>query len=373
MSPNGTTLVNGSTTTTFAINSNSNPELRWEKKYTFDIGVDLALFDSRLRFTGDYYSSTTKDMLYTYSVPVPPFVYSTLLANIGEMSNNGIEFALGADVIRQKDFSLTVNANVAFQKNKVVSLSGTYKGSEFTTNKYIQIASVNAIGLTQYAGVTYLTEGQPIGVFFVPHADGLMDKEGKNLYNIQDLNEDGKVDLSDSGSGDRYMAGQSIPKAYAGASINMRYKQFDFQAQFNGAFGHKIYNGTALTYNNLQSFPNYNAAKGALEKNIYDIKISDYNLEKGDYVNIEYVTLGYNLPNNVLRSTKYIKGLRLALSVNNLATITGYTGLTPMINSANASQRADNYRGAGSQTLGVDDKLIYPISRTYSLSVAVKF
>jgi TonB-linked SusC/RagA family outer membrane protein len=373
MSPNGTTLVNGQTTTTFAINSNSNPELRWEKKYTFDVGVDLALFDSRLRFTGDYYASTTKDMLYTYSVPVPPFVFGTLLANIGEMTNNGIEFALSGDIIRSKDFSLTVNANVAFQKNKLVSLSGTYQGSEFTTSKYIQIASVNAIGLTQYAGVTYLTEGQPVGVFFVPRANGLIEKDGKNLYNIEDINQDGRVDLSDSGSGDRYMAGQSIPKTYVGGSINMRYKQFDFQAQLNGAFGHKIYNGTALTYNNLASFPNYNAAKGALEKNIYDIKISDYNLEKGDYVNIEYVTVGYNLPNNVLRSTKYIKGLRLAISVNNLATITGYSGLTPMINSANISQRADNYRGSGAQTLGVDDKLIYPISRTYSLTLGVKF
>lgn len=373
MTPNGTTLVNGQATTTFAINSNSNAELRWEKKYTFDIGVDLAMFDSRLRFTGDYYSSTTKDMLYTYTVPVPPFVFNRLLANIGEMSNNGVELALSGDIVRSKDFSLTVNANVAFQQNKLVSLSGTYQGSEFTTSKYIQIASINAIGLTQYAGVTYLTEGQPLGVFFIPHADGLMEKDGKNLYNIVDLNEDGRVDLSDSGSGDRYMAGQSIPKTYAGASINLRYKQFDFQTQLNGAFGHKIFNGTSLTYNNLASFPNYNAAKGALEKNIYDIKISDYYLEKGDYVNIEYITLGYNFSNNLLRATKYIKGLRLALSVNNLATFTGYSGLTPMINSANIAQRADNYRDSGSQTLGVDDKLVYPISRTYSLSLAVKF
>ncbi|MDH6306256.1 TonB-linked SusC/RagA family outer membrane protein [Parabacteroides sp. PF5-5] len=366
MDPNGTTLVDGSATTTFAIASNANPDLRWEKKYTFDVGLDLAMFDSRLRFTADYYASRTKDMLYEYTVPVPPFVYSTMLANLGEMSNNGFEFAISGDVIRKKDFGLTVGLNMSFQKNKLESLSGTYMGSEFTTSQYIQLAMVNASGLTQYSYVTYLTEGQPIGVFFVPKCNGLMDVNGKNVYDIVDLNEDGKVDLSNNG-GDRYIAGQAIPKAYLGASINLRYKDFELSTQLNGAFGHKIYNGTSLTFNNLSLFPTYNVLDGALEKNIYDIKISDYYLEKGDYVHIEYVTLAYNIPKKVF-NTKYLKELRLAFSVNNLATITSYSGLTPLINSMNSGSESSI-----SRTIGLDDKLIYPLSRTYSLSVGVKF
>jgi TonB-linked SusC/RagA family outer membrane protein len=370
MSPNGTTLVDGSATTTFAIASNANSELRWEKKYTFDAGVDLSMFNSRLRLTADYYASRTKDMLYRYTVPVPPFVYTTMLANLGEMSNNGFEFAINGDIVRSKDFSFSLGANVSIQKNKLVSLSGTYMGSEFTTSKYIQLASVNAIGLTQYAGVTYLTEGQPIGVFYIPHANGLMEREGKNLYDIADLDNNGSVDLSDNG--DRYVAGQAIPKVYLGSSLNLRYKNFDLATQLNGAFGHKIFNGTSLTFNNLSSFPNYNAMSGALEKNIYDIKISDYYLENGDYVNIEYITLGYNLPKSILR-TKYLGSLRLAFSVNNVATITGYSGLTPLINSSNMSSRSAGSRDDGAYTLGVDDKLIYPLSRVYSLSVGIKF
>jgi TonB-linked SusC/RagA family outer membrane protein len=282
MSPNGTTLVNGSATTTFAIASNSNPDLRWEKKYTFDAGIDLAMFNSRLRLTADYYASRTKDMLYTYSVPIPPFVYTTMLANLGEMTNNGFEFAVNGDIVRNKDFAFELGANVSIQKNKLESLSGTYMGAAFTTSQYIQLASVNATGLTQYAGVTYLTEGQPIGVFYIPHANGLMEKEeGKYLYDIADLDGNGSVDLSDNG--DRYIAGQSIPKVYLGTSVNLRYKNFDLAVQLNGAFGHKIFNGTSLTFNNLQSFPTYNVIDGALEKSIYDIKISDYYLEKGDY------------------------------------------------------------------------------------------
>ncbi len=366
MEPNGTTLVDGSPTTTFAVASNANPDLRWEKKYTLDVGMDLAMFDSRLRLTADYYASRTKDMLYNYTVPVPPFVYGEMLANLGEMTNNGFEFAISGDVIRKKDLSLTVGLNMSFQKNKLESLSGTYMGSEFTTSQYIQLAMVNASGLTQYSYVTYLTEGQPVGVFFVPKCNGLIEVDGKNMYDIADLNGDGKVDLSNTG-GDRYIAGQAIPKTYLGASINLRYKDFELSTQLNGAFGHKIYNGTSLTFNNLSLFPTYNVLDGALEKNIYDIKISDYYLEKGDYVHIEYVTLAYNLPKKIF-NTKYLKELRLAFSVNNLATITGYSGLTPLINSMNSGSESSI-----SRTIGLDDKLIYPLSRSYSLSVGVKF
>jgi TonB-linked SusC/RagA family outer membrane protein len=367
MAPNGTTLVDGSATTTFYIDSNPNPDLRWEKKYTFDVGVDLAMFQSRLRLTMDYYASTTKDMLYTYTVPVPPFVYTSMLANLGEMTNNGFEVAISGDIIKKKDFSLTVGTNLSFQKNKLKSLSGTYMGSEFTTSKYIQVSAVNAPSLTQYAGVTYLTEGQPLGVFYIPHCNGLVEKEdGKFVYDIADLDGDGKVDLSDSG--DRYIAGQALPKVYMGGFVNMRYKDFDLAVQLNGAFGHKIYNGTSLTFNNLSLYPTYNILDGALDKRIYDIKISDYYLENGNYVNIEYITLGYNIPVKKLKIEKYLKSLRLAFSVNNVATITGYSGMTPLINSANVASKS-----SVSGTLGVDDKLIYPLSRTYSLSLGVKF
>lgn len=366
MAPNGTTLVDGSATTTFYIDSNPNPDLRWEKKYTFDVGMDLSLFESRVRLTADYYASTTKDMLYKYTVPVPPFVYTSMLANLGEMRNNGFEIAVTGDIVKKKDFSFTLGTNLSFQKNKLVSLSGTYMGSEFTTSKYIQVSAVNASSLTQYAGVTYLTEGQPIGVFYIPYCNGLITKEdGKKVYDIADLDENGKIDLSDSG--DRYIAGQALPKVYMGAYVNLRYKNFDLSMQLNGAFGHKIYNGTSLTFNNLSLFPTYNVLDGALDKSIYDIKISDYYLEKGDYVNIEYITLGYNLPLDKLQ-LKWMKSLRVAFSVNNVATITGYSGMTPMINSANVGTQS-----SVSGTLGVDDKLIYPLSRTYSLSLGVKF
>ncbi len=140
-------------------------------------------------------------------------------------------------------------------------------------------------------------------------------------------------------------------------NAQLRYKQFNLSVQFNGAFGHKIYNATHLNYNNLNLFPSYNVLKTAPDLGIYDIVHTSYWLEKGDYVNIEYITLGYNIPTKVF---KVFSNARIALSCNNVATITGYSGLTPMINSA-------SFQG------GVDSRNIYPINRTYTIQLILSF
>ena len=167
--------------------------------------------------------------------------------------------------------------------------------------------------MTQNNGVTYLIEGQPIGVFYLPHFTGFNEK---GQYVIEDIDNNGTIDTGDSG--DRKVCGQAIPKWYLGWDFNFNYKNWDLTMQFNGAFGHKIYNGTSMTYSNMNNFPTYNVLKTAPSlndgKGIYDIQISDYWLEKGDYVNFEYITLGYTFHQKELK-TKYI---RLALSCNNV-------------------------------------------------------
>lgn len=370
MEPNGTTLVNGTSTSTFAVTSNDNPDLRWEVKHTFDVGLDLSMFNNRLNMTVDYYASRTKDLLYTYTVPVPPFTYTSLLANIGEMTNNGFEISLNGEIIKTKDFSFNAGANVSFQKNKLVSLHGTYKGQELTTSEHIAVANINAAGLTQNTGVTYLIENQPVGVFYLPHCTGINEN---GQYIIEDLDKNGTIDTGDSG--DRKVSGQAIPKAYMSCDFTLRYKNWDLTAQFNGAFGHKIYNGTSMTYSNMNNFPTYNVLANAPSlnggKGIYDIQISDYWLEKGDYVNFEYASLGYTFNEKQLKGTKFLKNLHLAFSVNNICTLTGYNGLTPMINSASLSRQSEGTTSYG--TLGVDDKRIYPLVRTFSFSASVKF
>ena len=145
-----------------------------------------------------------------------------------------------------------------------------------------------------------------------------------------------------------------------GSNFSFRYRNFDVSLQINGAFGHKIYNGTALSYMNMGSFPDYNVMKEAPEKRIKDQTATDYWLENGDYINFDYLTVGWNIPLGKFR--KYIRYLRLSASVNNLATITAYSGLTPMINISIVNN-----------TLGVDDKRNYPVSRSYSIGLNFQF
>ena len=355
---NGIVPVNSSPTVTLGMVRNNNPDLKWETKKTFNIGADIGLFANRLMLTAEYYYSETSDMLYAYEVPVPPFAFNTLLANIGSMSNRGFEFGLSVQPINKKDMELNINMNLSFQSNKLISLSGDYKGMSMTAANITAIGSLDGAG--QNGGdnnVVYQIVGQPLGVFYLPHCKGLVKNEnGTYSYDIEDIDHNGKVDLSDGG--DRYIAGQATPKVTLGSNISFRYKDFYIALQMNGAFGHKIFNGTGLAYTSMACFPDYNVLKNAPQKNITDQRVSDYWLEKGNYLNFEHLTIGYNIP---LKSM-VIRSLRVSCNISNLGTITGYKGLTPMINSYVVNS-----------TMGIDDKRNYPLYRTYSLGLSVQF
>ena len=275
------------------------------------------------------------------------------------MENQGVEIGAVVAAVQTKDWDLNIGAHLTWQSNKLLSLSGYYNGEYLTAPQYTPIASLNGAGL--HGGntdVVYQIPGQPLGVFYLPHCSGLVGSgEGDNAYAVEDLNGDGIVDISDGA--DRRVCGQATPKVLLGSNISVRYKQFDLTIQLNGAFGHKIYNGTALSYMNLGSLPYYNVMATATQKNINDLTVTDYWLENGDYVNIDYLTLGWSLP---CKPEWKLNTFRLSFSVNNLATITSYSGLTPIINSTVINS-----------TLGVDDKRSYPVSRTYSFSMQIQF
>lgn len=356
--PVGLISYNGTPTVTMGTLRNSNPDLRWETRSTFNIGTDFGLFNNRLLLTAEYYYSKTTDMLYEYDVPVPTFAFDKLLANIGSMSNSGFELGIGVVPISKKDMELNVNVNMAWQKNKLLSLNGKLNGRDMTASDITPIGSMNGAGFHGgYNDILYQIVGQPLGVFYLPHCKGIVDNgHGHNKYDIADLNNDNVIDLSDHG--DRYIAGQATPKMTLGSNISFRYKAFDISLQMNGAFGHKIFNGTTLSFLNMSNFPDYNVLAEAPARNIVDQNVTDYWLEKGDYLNFDYLTIGWNTP---VRN-KYISSLRVSFSINNLATITSYSGLTPIIN----SYVVDN-------TLGIDDKRTYPPYRTYSIGVSIKF
>lgn len=357
VSPNGFIPANNGNIVSFTTLKNINPDLKWEVSKTFNIGLDAQFLHQRLLFSVNYYNTKVTDMLYPYSVSSPPFTYTTLIANMGSMRNSGLEFSIGGTPLVTKDMELTINGNISFQRNKLLSLSGEYNGNYLEIAKYSTIAKLNGAGF--HGGnndVTYQIVGEPLGMFFLPKASGLAgDDTNGYTYRVVDIDDDKVVDTTN----DRYICGQAMPKMLIGSNISFRYHDFDISIQVNGAFGHKIFNGTSLAYMNVTSFPLYNLLAEAPKSNIKDQTVTDYWLENGDYVNIDYITLGWRVP---LHKNRFVESMRLSLTMNNVATITGYSGLTPMINSSNVNS-----------TLGLDDKYSYPLFHTYTIGLSLTF
>lgn len=357
VSPNGFIPANNGNIVSFTTLKNINPDLKWEVSKTFNIGLDAQFLHQRLLFSVNYYNTKVTDMLYPYSVSSPPFTYTTLIANMGSMRNSGLEFSIGGTPLVTKDMELTINGNISFQRNKLLSLSGEYNGNYLEIAKYSTIAKLNGAGF--HGGnndVTYQIVGEPLGMFFLPKASGLAgDDTNGYTYRVVDIDDDKVVDTTN----DRYICGQAMPKMLIGSNVSFRYHDFDISMQVNGAFGHKIFNGTSLAYMNVTSFPLYNLLAEAPKANIKDQTVTDYWLENGDYVNIDYITLGWRIP---LHKNRFVESMRLSLTMNNVATITGYSGLTPMINSSNVNS-----------TLGLDDKYSYPLFHTYTIGLSLTF
>jgi outer membrane receptor protein involved in Fe transport len=148
---------------------NANPDLKWETRSTFNIGADFGLLNNRIVMTAEYYYSKTRDMLYLYDVPVPPYTYDKLLANIGSMSNSGFEIGMGITPILKKDMELNINVNLSWQKNKLLSLSGDYNGTYMSAANITNIGTLNGAGF--HGGnnnIVYQIVGQSLGVFYLP-------------------------------------------------------------------------------------------------------------------------------------------------------------------------------------------------------------
>ena len=343
--PNGVVELNGKGITTYATLRNANPDLKWEVSQTGNVGIDLSLYNGRMVANVSYYHTHVTDMLYPYRVSTPPYIYPTLIANLGSMRNQGVEISVGGTPVNTKDWRLTINANVTWQHNRLLSLSGRHGNEWLYSADYQPIASIEGAGSKGGENdIVWQIVGQPLGTFFVPRCTGLKE-DGKGGYYY--------------GEGEDYIAGQATPKVLLGSNISLRYKNWDLTVQINGAFGHKIFNGTALAYMNLNSMPLYNVMTNAVNRKIYDQKVTDYWLESGNYINFDYITFGYQVP---LPLNKVVETLRLVLTMNNVGTITAYSGLTPMINSSNINS-----------TVGVDDKRAYPLYHTFTLGLSIGF
>lgn len=322
--------------------SNPNPDLKWETKGELNIGVDFGFFNDRLKGSVEYYNRKTSDLLYWYSVPVPPNLYNETFTNVGSLRNQGVEISLNPTILSKKDLHWDANFNFAYNTNKLLTLSdGEY------TREYANYGWLGAPGVNTY---THRIEpGKPIGNFYGYVFDHF-DENGKWVF--EDLN---GVE-GDNAEADKTVIGNGIPKFYANLSTSVTFKNFDLSIMLRGAFGFQIVNMTRLYHENKTMFP-LNVYKTALTSPLNDDpKYSSYYVEDGDYVKIDNVTLGYTFSLPKLHLTKarvYVSGL-------NLYTITGYSGIDPELD-------------VTGMTPGFEWQEKYPKKRSFNFGVQLTF
>jgi iron complex outermembrane receptor protein len=320
----------------------------------WNAGIDFAVLRNRLSATVDYYYGKTEDLLFSYTVPQPPFPFTTILANVGTILNKGVEVSLTYNLIQQKDFNVTLAGNFTANRNEVLELSGSLNGIPLNTDTVRWGAGGTTGVASTNNGISFLIKGQPIGTFLLFKHAGV-DANGHQL--IEDVNKNGKIDDNDR-SPDRYIAGNALPKFTYAFTPSMTYKNFDLNMLWRGVQGNKIYNARRATLSALAQFGQQNVLKSALQTNISNIDYaSDYWLEDGSYLRFENLTLGYRIP---LGGLKYISGIRASFTANNIALITDYKGIDPEL----------SLSGGGG--FGIDGG-IYPRTRSYALGLNITF
>ncbi|SEN60000.1 iron complex outermembrane recepter protein [Flavobacterium sp. CF108] len=342
----GNIYFGGSIITNFGIAQNANADLKWETKRQTNIGLDFALLDNRLRGSVDVYDSTTDNLLFDYTVPQPPYPYNKIKANVGSISNKGLEAALAYDVIRTNNSTLTLAGNVSFMKNEVLNLSGSINGIPLNTD-FVNWGAPNSL----------LVKGKPIGSFYILESTGT---NSNGVETVKDQNGDGKIDQGAT-SPDRYYAGSALPTYTFAFNPSYRFKNFDASMLWRGSGGNKIYNNLNQRLSMLENTGSSNVLESARDKGIFSSPYgSDAWLEDGSFVRLENVTAGYTF-----RFTdKYVDSVRLSLTGSNLLLITDYTGVDPELNVSGSGDPNDNFGG---------DKGIYPRTRSVAFGLTVKF
>jgi len=342
---NGRYYDNGNWFQAYQIGQNPNPNLKWEETGMFNVGVDFSTINGRISGTVEYYDKQTKDLLYTYQVPVPPFLYPSMIANVGEMSNKGIELLVNGLVVDKPSLSWTVSVNLAHNKNEITRLSG----NEFTTSS-IKLGSASVRGAA-HTTTHILEEGKEVGTFFGWRNLGL-DEDGKY---IMDDGVDGEPGLTDD---DRTYIGSAQPKLTYGINNTFTYKQFDLSFFLRGVYGNDVLNFSRMSYATTLWLPGGNALQEALTNGLTDSPIySSYYIEKGSFLRLDNLSLSYRFKPGFIRN---IDQLRVFFTGQNLFVITKYSGLDPEVDMNGLAP-------------GMEGRNYYPKARTVSLGLSIGF
>ena len=313
-----------------------NPDLKWETSTTFNVGVDFTILDSRLSGSVEYFNKQTKDLLFyaeaAYPSPSSGKVWTNLDADV---VNSGVEVSLSGRIVDTKDFSFDLTANISFLTNELKNFA-----------RIVETGGLHGQGMSGVTSQRFV-QGQPLNVFYLLVFEGL-NSEGISQY----------------AEGGKQYVGDPNPNQILGISASLRYKNWDMVANFNGAFGHQVYNNTATSV-----LVASNPAKGRNTSPIYTLpgespdnalSGSTRYLENGDFLRLNNLTLGYTFK----KAPWVFETARLSLTGQNLLLFTKYTGFDPEVN---VNKAVD-----GVPSFGID-YVPYPNSRTFTFGLNVSF
>ena len=342
---------------TLAATNNSNPNLKWERTGMFNVGLDFAFFNSRFNGTIEYYDKRTTDLIYYYPVSTNRYPFGTMTANVGDISNKGIEFTLNVIPVKTKTFEWSSTINLAHNKNVVEKLS-----NETYSVDYQNLASPGIAG-NSGVYVQRLMEGSPIGQFYTYEWAGYSE-DGLSQFYVRDPEtgeRTGETTTSPKDS-DRTKTGSAQPKLTYGWNNSITYKNWSLNMFFQGLFGNKVFNAMRAQHNAISLVT---SGKNVLKEVATNQKFTDVNaqtpsdryLEDGDYLRLATLSLSYNFGN----VGDWVNNLTFYATCNNVFTLTGYEGSDPEVQ-------------LGGLTPGIDwRENYYPRTRTFMVGMKVNF
>lgn len=350
---------NGVTYSKIEATQNGNKDLKWETTKMFNVGVDFAFLDSRLSGSIEFYSKKTSDLIWSYDVSTNIYPVGYMNANVGDITNTGIELTINAVPVKTKDFTWQTTVNLAHNKNKVKKLSN----KKFSVD-YKDWGDPNIGGISSNGEVERIKEGESLGTFWTYEWAGYND-HGQSTYYVHDATtgeRTGEVTTTPEKK-DKTKVGCALPKVTYGWNNTLTYKKWALTAFFQGNIGNKIMNATRAHYSNKALL---SAGKNVLADALKDKYFtsdntyyypSDRYLENGSFFRLSTLSLAYTFDN----FDGWLKSVQVYGTAKNVFTITGYKGLDPDIN-------------LGGLEPGLDKReTFYPHTRSFILGVKVNF
>ncbi|MBQ9193590.1 MAG: TonB-dependent receptor [Bacteroidales bacterium] len=355
----------------------NNPDLTWETTYTHNIGLDFSLFQSRLSGSIEAYQNDTKDLLINF--PIPGSGYDSQYQNVGSTRNRGIELTLNAPIVSNKDFSLNIGGNIAYNVNRVTDLGG------------LEAIMAQSYWASTEIGDDYIVQvGQPLGNMYGYLSDGMYTPDdftwdGANwvlnegvvdnssvigatylrpgALKLKDITGDGKVTTAD-----RQVIGNASPDFTGGFNLSGYAYGFDFSANFNFMIGNQVYNANKVEFTSSRKYYNrnllnamdvdkrwtnvdwttgelitdaatlksVNSGKTMWSPAIGNAVFSDWAVEDASFLRMQSATIGYTLPEDLTKKI-HMRKLRIYVTGTNLFCLTKYSGYDPEVDTRRAT------------------------------------